>query len=141
MRGCEDYSRNLYQFLCAVPISSSSWVRNSFSAARDSQTYSFPFRIKKTLGSASLKLLFLTPLAQNPPYCGTYFEGFAFESGEICRGAEIVCRSLISALVFRTPFDGFLLGEMSNRVISLQNYAIAVQIYLVCPFLNPYLRR
>jgi len=35
----------------------------------------------------------------------------------------------------------FFLGEMSNRVISLQNYAIAVQIYLVCPFLNPYLRR
>ena len=60
-----------------------------------------------------------------------------FESSQIRSGTEIVYRSLISALILRTPLDCFLLSEISHWVISLQNYPVAIHIYLLRAFLNP----
>src|SRR6266478_6212723 len=93
-------------------------TRNSFWVDGDEQTYSFPFAIKKTVGSLSTKRLFFIPLAQKAPYWGRCFEGILIESSQIRGGTEIVYRSFICGLVVRTAFNCFVLSKISHYIIT-----------------------
>src|SRR5258707_15609596 len=75
------------QFLLAVTISSFSLARNVFSSALDEQKYSFPCRMKKTVGSMSFNFPSSRPSVQNAPYCWTYLEG-------LCRNIALLVAEL-----------------------------------------------
>jgi hypothetical protein len=66
--------------------------------------------------------------------------GTFLKSSQVGGGTEIVYGALITALVLGTSFDGFFLREIGHHIVALQNYPVAIQIYLVNALLHPHAR-
>ena len=55
--------------------------------------------------------------------------GRMFVEGSFISGrCEVVDRALVSAGVFRVPFDGFALLEVGDRIVAFQDHAVRIQI-------------
>src|SRR5258707_7869561 len=66
------------------------------------------------------------------------FGGILLENGEIASRTEVIIRPLIGRLILGRSLDCFVLRKISNYVITLQDYSVAVHIHFFLKLLLPY---